>query len=265
MDLQGKVCVVTGASSGIGKHTALDLAKDGAIVCLVARREEKLAEVLAELPGQGHTLFVCDVSERAQVAKLAEHVRTNYGRLDVLINNAGFSRGRDFRGRDSVEDVEMMMATNFLGAVYCSAELLDLLEASRPSQIVNVASIAGRLAFGNASGYCASKFALVGWTEGAAYDLEPRGVRLSLVEPGPIPTDGFSQEALVEHPILKYSLGSAKDVSAAIRDVITGDKRERIVPRGYWLAQFPRLVTPWLHRAVVRKMVTKRVPKEQRS
>ena len=265
MDIRGKVCVVTGASSGIGRRTARDLARDGAVVCLVARRAEKLAEVLDELDGEGHTFFVCDVSDRAQVAKLSEHVRATYGRLEVLINNAGFSRGRDFRGRDSVEDVEMMMATNFLGAVYCAAEFLDLLEASAPSQIVNVASIAGRLAFGNASGYCASKFALVGWTEGAAFDLEPRGVLLSLVEPGPIPTEGFGQEALVDHPILRYSLGSAADVSDAIRDVIKNDKRERIVPRGYWLAQFPRLVFPWAYRAAVRKMVVKRVPKEQRS
>lgn len=265
MDVARKICVITGASSGIGRRTALDLAADGAILCLVARRAEKLAEVLEELPGEGHTYFVCDVSDREQVAKLGDHVRSVYGRTDVLINNAGFSRGRDFRGQDSVEDIEMMLATNFLGAVYCAAEFLDLLEASQPSQIVNVASIAGRLAFGNASGYCASKFALVGWTEGAAFDLEPRGVRLSLVEPGPIPTDGFSQQALVDHPILRHSLGSAGDVSAAIRDVIKNDKRERIVPRAYWLAQFPRLVAPWLHRSVIRKMVVKRVPKEQRS
>ena len=265
MQIKGKVCVITGASSGIGRRTAIDLAADGAVVCVVARRAEKLEEVLAGMPGEGHTFFVCDVSDRAQVAKLSEHVRATYGRLDVLINNAGFSRGRDFQGKESVEDIEMMLATNFFGAVYCAAEMLDLLEASQPSQIVNVASIAGRLAFGNASGYCASKFALVGWTEGAAYDLEPRGVRLSLVEPGPIPTDGFSQQALVDHPILRYSLGSASDVSAAIRDVIKNDKRQRIVPRGYWLAQFPRLVFPWLHRAAIRKMVIKRVPKEQRS
>ena len=265
MHLEGKICVITGASSGIGRRTAVDLASDGAVLCLVARREEKLKEVLAELQGEGHTVFVCDVSDREQVARLREHVEATYGRLDVLINNAGMSRGRDFQGRDSVEDVEMMLKTNFLGAVYCAAEMLDLLESSQPSQIVNVASIAGRLAFGNASGYCASKFALVGWTEGAAYDLEPRGVRLSLVEPGPIPTDGFSQQALVDHPILRHSLGSASDVSAAIRDVIKNDKRERIVPRAYWLAQFPRLVAPWLHRAAIRKMVIRRVPKEQRS
>ena len=287
MDIQGSICVVTGASSGLGRQTAIDLAKDGATVCVVARREELLQELIAELSGahsggphegsgahsggphEGsgapHSYVTTDVSDRSEVQRLAATVEERYGRLDVLVNNAGFSRGRAFEGPASVEDVEMVMQTNFLGTVYCCAEFLPLLERSAPSSIVNVASIAGRMAFGNASAYCASKFAVVGWSEAARFDLEKRDVHLSLVEPGPIPTDGFSQEALVEHPLLKYALGTPSDVSQAIRDAIRKNKAERVVPRWYYLAQIPRIITPPLYRQVVKRMVSHRVPKEQKS
>lgn len=196
---------------------------------------------------------------------LAEHVKTTYGRCDVLINNAGFSRGRDFQGLDSLADTDAVMATNFFGVVNCTAYLLELLEASAPSNVVNVASVAGRFAFGNASAYCASKFAVVGWSESVAVDLTKRGITVSLVEPGPIPTEGFAQEALVGHPVLKYSLGTTEGVSAAIMDAVEGNKAQRVTPRWYYLLQIPRVIAPRLFRFGAAKVATPRVPKDQKS
>lgn len=254
-----KVCVITGASSGIGERTAFDLATEGNVVVLAARREDRLKEVLAGLPGEGHSYFVTDVSDHDSVRSLADHVRSNHSRCDALINNAGFSEGGAFRGPDSIPDIAKMMDTNFYGAVFCTAELLPLLEAAAPSSVVNVASIAGRVGLGNASGYSASKFALVGWSEGLRYELEPRGISVGLVEPGPIPTEGFPQSDLRGHRLLRYAIGTTEDVSKAIRAVIDHRKAKRAVPRFYHLAQFPRLIVPPLHRWVMKALVNRRV------
>jgi NAD(P)-dependent dehydrogenase (short-subunit alcohol dehydrogenase family) len=266
MTVRDKVVVITGASSGIGKRTAEDLAADGARVCLVARREELLKEIGKGLPDpECHSWFAADVTDRAQIQALVAHVEDTFGRCDVLINNAGFSRGRDFRGTESLPDLESVMATNFFGAAYCTAEFLPLLQASAPSHIVNVASVAGRLAFGNASAYCASKFALVGWTEALYFDLKEQGIHVSLIEPGPIPTEGFTQEGLVGSPVLRFALGTTGDVSAAIRSSIRWKRPERVVPRWYYLLQIPRLVVPPLYRLGIRALAMPNAGNEDNS
>ncbi|MFN2526702.1 MAG: SDR family NAD(P)-dependent oxidoreductase [Actinomycetota bacterium] len=255
MHLRDKVCVVTGASSGIGRRAALDLARAGARVVAVARREDRLAELVDQLGGTqaGHSYFVADVSRRADVKALAEHVRAAYGRCDALVNNAGFSNRSRLRGPESVAKLQEVMATNFFGTVYCTAELLSLLESSAPSSVVNVASIAGRLA-ATSSAYCASKFAVVGWSEAIRIELASRGVHVGLVLPGPIPTEGFPQEGLRHHPLLRYAAGTDADVSAAIRDVIIHRKSERTVPRWYYLLRLPAIVLPPLYRYAQRRV-----------
>lgn len=255
--LTGRVCVVTGASSGIGRRTALDLASAGARVCVAARRRERLEELVGEMGGDGagHSLVVTDVSQRTDVQALAAHVRDTYGRLDILVNNAGFSGREGLRGPDSVDEIERVMATNFFGAVYCTAELLPLLEASAPSHVVNVASMSGRIATPGVSTYVASKFALAGWTEALHHEMAGRGIFFSSIEPGFVPTEGFPQKNMVRDRLLKYLLGTDAQVSAAIRDAIEGRKVQRVVPRFYYLFQIPRLLTPGLYRAGLRKVM----------
>ncbi|MGH2819377.1 MAG: SDR family NAD(P)-dependent oxidoreductase, partial [Actinomycetota bacterium] len=155
MDLAGRVCVVTGASSGIGRQVALDLASQGAKLCLAARREDRLEALATELGGndEGHTWQRADVSNRDDVRALVDHVERTYGACHVLVNNAGFGINRAFEGPASIDDVEKIMATNFLGAVYATGEFLSLLERSAPAHVVNVASMAGRVAGGSPSSY----------------------------------------------------------------------------------------------------------------
>ncbi|MDP9066929.1 MAG: SDR family oxidoreductase [Actinomycetota bacterium] len=252
-----RVCVVTGASSGIGRRVALDLAAAGARVCVAARREDRLQTLVAEIGGEpaGHSYVVTDVSQRDHVKNLARHVGDTYGRLDVLINNAGFSGNERVDGPESVDEVERVFATNFFGAVYCTAELLPLLEASAPSHVVNVASMAGRIAVPGNATYAASKFALVGWTEALQPDLARRGVYLSSVEPGFVPTEGFPQKNMVEDRFMKYLLGTDAQVSEAILDAIENRKPQRVVPRFYYLFQLPRVLTPGLYRRVLAKVM----------
>ena len=250
-----KVCVVTGASSGIGYQTALDLASEGARVCIVARRRERLEELLQRMPGSGHSLAVTDVSDRNEVKALVAHVKDGYGRCDVLINNAGFSRERPLSEEGAVDDLKAMMDTNFYGTVYCTAEFLPLLVESAPSNIVNVASMAGRLAIGGSPGYSASKFAVVGFSEALYFQVLDSGVCVSVVEPGLIPTEGFPQTPALTDPVLKHTLGTVEAVSKAIRSAIAGRKMERVVPRWYYALQLPRIVAPPLYRYVQRKLV----------
>jgi uncharacterized protein len=260
LSLENKVCVVTGASSGIGERTALDFAADGARLCVAARRRGRLEEVLETLGGEdrGHSLVVTDVSKKSDVRSLGAHVRRTYGRLDVLVNNAGVGAERRFGERGAVADLEKVMKTNFYGAVYCTAELLPLLEAAAPSSVVNVASVAGRLAIGGSPAYCASKFALAGWSEALHFELRSRGICVSVVEPGLIPTEGFPQTGPLEDRLLRYTLGRVEDVSAAIRHAIVHRKLERTVPRWYYLLRVPRLLTPPLYRLVNDRLVAPR-------
>lgn len=260
MALAGKVCVVTGASSGIGRQTALDLARAGARVCVAARREERLKELVAEMGGDaaGHSYKATDVSDRGEVRALAEHVRSVYGRCDVLVNNAGMSAERPFTSESGIEDAHRVVAVNFFGAVYCTGELLPLLIESAPSNVVNVSSMAGRIAAPGVSAYSASKFALCGWSESLHYELAGVGVCVSTVEPGFIPTEGFPQRELADDPILRYALGNVAGVSRAIRDAVEGRKMQRVVPRWYYALQVPRLLVPPVFRFAITRLAAQR-------
>lgn len=260
MEFTGKVCVVTGASSGIGRQIAVDLAARGARVCAVARREERLEALVGSIGGTeaGHSWFAADVSDRAAVDALVDHVRATYGRIDLLVNNAGFSRPGDLTDERSVEVIHEVMATNFFGPVYCTKAFLGLLLDAAPSHVINVASVAGRLALGGSSAYSASKFALVGWSEALNLELEERGVHIGLVEPGPVPTEGFPQEALKNDRYLRWTLASPEDVSEAVMSSIAGGKVQRTVPRWYYLLQIPRLLAPPLFRAAQKRIVKPR-------
>lgn len=247
MDLDRKVCVVTGASSGIGRRTAMDLADAGATVCLVARREERLRALVHDLGSDRHAYVAADVSDRAEVGRIAQLVGERWGRCDVLINNAGISAGGRFKGVASLDDLDAVMATNFFGAAACTAMLLPFLEQAAPSHIVNVASVAGRVTFGGASAYSASKFALVGWSEALHYELKPRGIHVTSIEPGPLPTEGFPQNALVNHPLLRFALTTEEDVSRAIRKVLGRSVVQRTVPRWYYASSVWRALAPGIY------------------
>jgi NAD(P)-dependent dehydrogenase (short-subunit alcohol dehydrogenase family) len=232
------------------------VAAAGGTIVAAARREDRIRTLVSELPGDGHSYLVTDVSDRDQVRHLAEHVETTYGRCDVLVNNAGFLGAPGFGGERSasIEDVEAVMATNFFGALYCTGEFLDLLETSAPSNVVNVTSVAGRLAAPGQPAYTASKFALVGWTESLQPELARRGVYLSSVEPGFIPTEGFPQKGMVGDPLMERILGTDAQVSEAIQDAVAGRKPQRVVPRWYYTLQVPRVMAPRIYRMAVEKV-----------
>jgi NAD(P)-dependent dehydrogenase (short-subunit alcohol dehydrogenase family) len=223
-----RVAVVTGASSGIGAAVARRLADDGITVVAVARRVERLDAMAADHPNI--VAHGADVADRAAVDGLADRVGAQFGRCHVLVNNAGVGGGA-FTGPESVDGLLHTMQVNFVGAVHATAALHDLLESSAPSQVVNVGSLSGKLGVGPPD-YCASKFALVGFSEALSLSWAHKGIAVTQLNPGFIATEGFPQRRLVASRFARY-VGAPEDVADAVADVVASPVRERTVPRWY--------------------------------
>ena len=194
--LDGTVALVTGASSGIGVTTAVELARHGAAVALAARRADRLGELAARIRTEGGTATVipADVSDEDQARQLVERTVTELGRLDTLINNAGLMLLGPVLGAP-VDEWRRMVDVNLLGLMYCAhAALPHLLSAAKDSprevaDMVNVSSVAGRIARNGSAAYNATKFGVGAFSEGLRQEVAARHVRISVVEPGVTETE----------------------------------------------------------------------------
>lgn len=251
MGLHGKVAVVTGASSGIGESAARLLAAAGMEVIGVARRGERLEALAAST--EGIHAYTADVTDDDDVAGLADWVGSQHGACHVLVNNAGVGMRQPFGGWEDRSAMAEAMDVNYLGAVRCMGAFAELLKASAPSHVINVASVAGKLAV-EAPGYAASKFALVAFTEAVGLDWAERGVTVSQVNPGFIHTEGFPQDALMGSRLTRRLVGRPEMVGRAIRDVARTGTRERTVPRWYRLFVVFRHVAPPAYWAIIRRL-----------
>jgi short-subunit dehydrogenase len=243
------IALVTGASSGIGEATARRIAREpGAKLVLVARREERLQALAAELGGP--SVIAADLVDDDAPRRIAEVVESEHGRLDLLVNNAGAAwRGRF--GETGWENVRRHMEINFDATVRLTEALLPILRRSAPSAIVNVASTAARVSRGNSGAYSASKFALAGWSDALHLEEGPHGVHVGLVLPGFVATEGFPQRELRERAATRWLVSKPEKVAEAILDAGPGGKAERFVPRAYWLASATRTLAPRLLRKML--------------
>ena len=194
--VRGRVVVVTGASAGIGRETALRLARRGAVVVGAARDEERLAQVAAEAAAAAGTVepVRCDVSVAADRAALVAGVVERHGRVDALVNNAGLG-WQGHVAEMPLERVEYLFAVNVVGLVdLCRLVLPHMLAAGR-GDIVNVSSLAGDVAFPPYAVYCATKHAVNGFTDGLRREVWLKGVRVHLVQPGPFRTEWIPRAA----------------------------------------------------------------------
>jgi uncharacterized protein len=186
--LRGKTAVITGASSGIGRATAIEMARRGANVVLGARRMEMLAQVAEKCRGFGvraETVYT-DVRDPEACRRLIASAE----KIDILVNNAGFAIYDESRDAKLAE-LRDMMDTNFFGAVHCTQAVLPQMLERGGGSIVNVASITGLMGYARMGGYCATKFAMVGWTEALRDEVIGRGVRVALVCPATTDTEFF--------------------------------------------------------------------------
>ncbi|MDQ5872205.1 MAG: SDR family oxidoreductase [Acidobacteriota bacterium] len=192
--LDGKVAVVTGASSGFGRGFALALAAAGVKVFLVARREEKLHEVVEEIVKAGGeaAYHVADVRVTPSLYDLVDVALSRFKRLDILVNNAGLGYRAPLLELKRAEIVEML-ETDLHAAIFLCQAALPALLRSAPADIVNISSIAGLEGFAEGTVYCAAKSGLVGFTRALAQELKPANVRVTAICPGSIDTPFFER------------------------------------------------------------------------
>jgi NAD(P)-dependent dehydrogenase (short-subunit alcohol dehydrogenase family) len=181
-----RVVMVTGASSGIGRATALAFSSAGARVALVARRRPELETLAAEMDGEALALPT-DVTDRGAVQAAFDTVDACFGRIDIVVNNAGILRPSPVIKMDP-GDLVGMLRVNLFGALYVMQESVPRMLAQQDGVVVNVASLGGRRGVSPIGGYCATKFALIGLTEALREELHGSGVHVALVEPGVVET-----------------------------------------------------------------------------
>jgi len=243
--LEKKTVVITGASSGIGRASALEFARRGANLALAARRGELLEEVASACRALGAEcrVVVTDVTQRAD----CEHLIDVAGNVDILVNNAGFAIFDPIESAKP-DDLEAMMQTNYFGAVWCSQAVLPQMLARREGTIVNVASIAGIMGYARMGGYCATKFAMIGFSETLRDEVLGRGVRVAMVCPGTVETQFFQKAERGKMPGASRLIMAIKpeQVARAIVKAAEDGKYRRILPVGAALYMrfkeaFPRL------------------------
>jgi short-subunit dehydrogenase len=241
-----KTAIVTGASSGIGEVTARRLGADGWKLLVIARREDRLSTLASSLPDA--SFLALDLTDEDAPAQVASAVEERFGgRLDLLVNNAGGSWRAPF-AEGGYENVHRTMELNFDSPVRLTEALLPVLRRSAPSAVVNVASIAGRVARATVGSYGASKAAMIGWTDALHLEERENGVHVGLVLPGFVSTEGFPQDDLRKNPMTRWIVSTPEKVADAIVDAGPGGRAERIVPRGYGLFPVLRILTPGLVR-----------------
>jgi len=248
----GKIAVVTGASSGIGRAAALELARRGADLVIAARRAAELESVAdaCRALGVDCKVVVTDVTRRADCERLIASVP----RVDILVNNAGFAI---FDAIESAkpDELEAMMQTNYFGTVWCTQAVLPQMLARRGGTIVNVASIAGIMGYARMGGYCATKFAMIGFSEALRDEVLGRGVRVALVCPGTTETEFFVKAERGKMPGASRLILAVRPekIARAIADAAGDGAYRRILPLGaaaYMKLKelFPRLAHLFMRR-----------------
>jgi NADP-dependent 3-hydroxy acid dehydrogenase YdfG len=192
MTLKGKIVFVTGASSGIGAATALAFAGEGAKLLLAARRTDKLSEVAAEAIERGATTVYSiplDVRDRQAVERAIKALPAEWAAIDVLVNNAGLSRGLEKLYQGSIDDWEEMLDTNVKGLLYVTRAVVPGMVERGRGHIVNLGSTAGEMTYPNGAVYCASKAAERAINDGLRQDLLGTPIRVTTVDPGMVETE----------------------------------------------------------------------------
>ncbi|WP_035348839.1 SDR family NAD(P)-dependent oxidoreductase [Edaphobacter aggregans] len=194
-DLAGQTVLVTGASSGIGRATALAFAREGARLLVCARREERLKELEAELANSGVNAvqsFVVDVQDREAVNAAIAALPAEWSAVDVLVNNAGLSRGLAKMYDDDYRNWEEMIDTNVKGLLYVTRAVVPGMVERGRGHVISLGSTAGHQTYANGAVYCATKAAEKAISEGLKLDLMGTAVRVTSIDPGMVETE-FSE------------------------------------------------------------------------
>src|SRR5438094_1857379 len=254
-DYQGTAGIVTGASSGIGAQLARDLAARGMRVALVARRRDRLEALAAEIRAARGDAWAVegDVADRASIERAVAGVLERHGRIDLLVNNAGYGRHVLFKDHP-VEDIERMMRTNYLGPVWAMKAVLPAMRARRRGWIVNVSSVAGKLGQPDEAAYSATKFAVAGLSEALALELAPLGIHVMTVYPALVRTEMFTPAVLARMPERSMSFLEPAVLSRDVLHALARGRHEVTVPRWVAVAYVMRVLLPRFHRRMTARI-----------
>ncbi len=230
--LDGKVAVITGASSGIGEATAEALAAEGAAVVVAARREDRLARLAGRIEGNGGRVLaaVCDITDEGQAHGLIRKAEEAFGSVDILVNNAGVMLLSEV-GKGLSDEWRRMLDVNVMGLLYATDAAIEAMKRQRSGHLVNISSVAGRKVSRPSSGvYAGTKHAVGAISEGLRQELLEDNIRVTIVEPGAVATelpDHITDEDAREGlgGLLRLEILQAEDIANAIVYAVTQPPR----------------------------------------
>lgn len=261
MDIKGKVVIVTGASSGIGEATAREFGREGARVVLAARRVDKLeslAKEIESMPGGAQADAVeADLSKLGDIQKLVSGTILKFGRIDVLVNNAGFGRLDWLENLDPVKDIQAQIDVNVMGVIQTTRQVLPVMIKQRSGSIVNMCSMAGLVGTPTYTIYAASKHAVHGFSEALRREVKPWGIDVSLVYPGGVVTEfashaGIKRKTKATTP--KFMLLTAEQVGKAVVRLVRRPRRMWVIP---WMWGFTVFMNRFLPGVVDRTTINR--------
>ena len=263
IELKGKVVLVTGASSGFGMDAARLFAYEGCSVVLAARRIDRLQELAASIQAQGGEAFAVpvDVADREEIEIMVDTVLDIYGRVDILFNNAGFGRLAWLENMSAERDIEMQIAVNLLGVIQVSHAVLPGMLKRRSGHIINMSSVAGWIAPPTYAIYSASKYGVRGFTDALRREVQPFGVHVSGIYPGPAQTE-FGQHT-GQHPMKNSALRryfhsmTSEEVAERVIELAKRPRRAVILPWYYKIAIWADWYMPWLVDWITMEFLTK--------
>jgi short-subunit dehydrogenase len=258
-----KVVVVTGGSSGIGQQLAIDFSRCEAHVIICSNDSDTLRRAHIDLTQMGHKVdaHLCDVRSTNEVRKLADRVLSDYGQIDVLINNAGYAVYRAFE-ESAVEEITDLLDVNLAGAMRCAKAFLPNMIARRSGRIVNISSIGGETIITPNAVYCAAKHGMVAWSKAIRYELAHFGVAVNVVCPAHTKTNFHDHPTFRRRdPYRKKNSRSmtVDKVSAAVLEAIDKDRVVTYVPKWQGLMAWALDAVPFLTLPVWNRLARKRI------
>ena len=241
MGLDGKVCIITGGGSGIGRASALMMASEGAVVVAVGRTASKVIEVKDEIVAAGGKAeaYSVDVGDKEAVTGMVNEVLARYGKVDVLVNNAGHSSPHRMLMTTTPEDIRSVMDSNLSGSVFCAQAVVPSMKEAGEGTIINVSSMAGVSASPLAGmSYSAAKSAVINFTAFLNAELKNTGIRSSVVIPGEVDTPIMDKRPVVPSDEARQGMVTAEDTAEAITLIARLPQRAAIpelVIRPTWL------------------------------